>query len=170
VLCFSFIALTHLLEEWNFVHFIRLGFWNVTNPWKNERRKSTEFSTLFCKNSSCHSYNYEWKSQDIDDFIFNVIVSDIQRQTAELVQCVGWLLNQLHIENTVKHQIFGHLELLVSVHQSIFQVNSELSYQRIKNALWNKCFCFLFLLVYEIVAQREPHKDKDMFEVGLAIR
>jgi hypothetical protein len=61
VLCFSFIALTHLLEEWNFVHFIRLGFWNVTNPRKNERRKSTKFSTLFCKNSSCHSYNYDEK-------------------------------------------------------------------------------------------------------------
>jgi hypothetical protein len=37
----------------------------------------------------------------------------VDRQRVELVQFVGWLLNQLHTEITARNQIFGHLELLV---------------------------------------------------------
>jgi hypothetical protein len=37
----------------------------------------------------------------------------IFRYKVELVQFVGWLLNQLHTEITARNQMFGHLELLV---------------------------------------------------------
>jgi hypothetical protein len=89
----------------------------------------------------------------------------------ELVQFVGWLLNQLQTEITARNQMFGHLELLVCVFsQFSFYFTISCDIFALMSSFTSKIGKFVFLLVYEIVAQCEPHKDKDLFEVGMRIR
>jgi hypothetical protein len=129
-----------------------LGFWNVTNSWEWRRRKGE-----ILINSILWVF---WNSSDC-----------LWRRVQVLVRFVGWLLNHLPIKYTARNQMFGRLELLVCVFShfsfhfiscDIFCIDGFIHFN-----IWEIC---LFCLVYEIVAQCEPHVDIDPLLVGAMIR
>jgi hypothetical protein len=116
------------------------------------------------------------------------------RLRVEWDQCVGWHLNQLQREYTVRNPTCGHLQSLVSVcvcsicilYLSVIDW-TELNWEKdewftfiiLTHTYTFSVCCFvlidwymilLLLLVYEIVAQCEPHKDKDVIDVAVRIR
>jgi hypothetical protein len=59
---------------------------------------------------SIHSFEMSELKNEIQNDELCIIVF---RHKVELVQFVGWLLNQLPIKHTARNQMFGHLELWV---------------------------------------------------------
>jgi hypothetical protein len=139
-----------------------LGFWNVTNSWKSRWRNS-KYSFIWI--------GWNWKMKNNTKMITLCVIVFI-RQRVESVQFVGWLLNQLQTEITARNQMFGHLELLVcELSQFSFHFTTSCDIfvlMSLFTSIIEKFVCFC--LVYEIVAQWEPHKDKDVIDVAIRIR
>jgi hypothetical protein len=122
------------------------GFRNVSNPAERWRKGIKRIISLLW---IILLYDYDDK-----DYHFG-------RRKHWLVPFVGWLLSHLLIKHTVRSQMFGHLELLVSLNGRYVFIFTKMNLHFI---IWFDCE------VYEIVAQREPHAHVDPLTVGLLIR
>jgi hypothetical protein len=112
------------------------------------------------------------QSNKFVEMCWHIVVIELFRQRVELVQCVGCLQNQLKRKFTVRNQMFGCLELLVS--ENLWEWNCfDKVWVSFSDWLIEMMKLFLFWLiwkVYEIVARCEPHFDKDPSTVYTQIR
>jgi hypothetical protein len=92
-----------LIEEFVFRILERLEFW--------KRQMKEKWVFYFCLKMSKGTVELLQFSKELYWWWFCCVF----RQILDWVQCVGWLLNRLHKEITVRSQIFGRLELLVCV-------------------------------------------------------
>jgi hypothetical protein len=112
----------------------------------------------------------------------SVCIYMLFRQKMDLVQCVGWPLNQLKDKCTAGNQMFGCLEFSVyhlNMNKPIYATHTHRHTERdTRFAIHIDLFSFLVFKnwhgmigkVYEIVSRSEPHVGKNPLNVAVAIR
>jgi serine/threonine protein kinase len=153
-------------DTFNFVEliFVCLGFWIGTNSWESRRRKS-KYSFIWNE-----WLEIEWKITTIN-FVC-LIVFQTQSGVGPVCCMAPESIANRNYSKKSDVWTFGIVGLWIlsifilfhfTIWCDIFVLMSSFT------SIIEKLVCFV-CLVYEIVAQCEPHKDKDVFDVGVRIR